>query len=95
MALVRWAQLSLTLFETILLDCIVTAVILACILKNFDAISSKLVNFCVAILILVEENKQHYWHITLYYFKKGEDATEMQKIKKEMCPVYGEGAMTD
>ena len=23
--------------------------------------------------------KQHFWHIMLYYFKKGKNATEMQK----------------
>ena len=28
----------------------------------------------------------------LYYFKKGKNATEMQK---KICAVYGEGAMTD
>ena len=34
-------------------------------------------NFCVAILILkMEENMQHFWHIMLYYFKKGKKATE-------------------
>ena len=42
---------------------------------------SQLVNFCVAILILkVEEKKQHFQHIMLYYFKKGKNATETQKI---------------
>ena len=29
----------------------------------------------------------------LYYFKRGENATEMQK--KKICAVYGEGAVTD
>ena len=28
----------------------------------------------------------------LYYFKKGKNATEMQK---KICAVYGEGAVTD
>ena len=28
----------------------------------------------------------HFWHITLYYFKK---------CKNEICAVYGEGAVTD
>ena len=38
-------------------------------------------NFCVAILILkMEDKKQHFWHIMLYYFKKGKNATEMQKM---------------
>ena len=57
--------------------------------------TSKSVNFCVAILILkMEENTQPFGHITLYYFKKGKNATEMQK-KKRAWAVYGEGAVTD
>ena len=53
-----------------------------------------MVNFCVAVLLLkMEENIQHFWHTMLYYFKKGKNATEMQKIK--ICAVYGEGAVTD
>ena len=52
-----------------------------------------MVNFCAAMLILKrEENKQHFWHIIPYYFKKGENATEMQK---KICAVNGEGAVTD
>ena len=50
-------------------------------------------NFCVAILILkMEENTQHFWHSTLYYFKKGKNITEMQK---KICAVFEEGAVTD
>ena len=50
-------------------------------------------NLGVAILILkMEENTQHFWHIMLYYFKKGKNATEMQK---KIRAVYGEGAVTD
>ena len=50
-------------------------------------------NFCVAILILkMEEKKQYFWHLMLYYFKKGKNETEMQK---KICAVYGEGAVTD
>ena len=50
-------------------------------------------NFCVAILILkMEEKKQHFQHIMLYYFKKDKNATETQR---KICPVYGEGAVTD
>ena len=50
-------------------------------------------NFCAAILILkMKENMQHFWHIMLYYFKKGKNATETQK---KICVVYGEGAATD
>ena len=67
----------------------VTAAIPACIKKK----KSKLVNFCVAILILkVEEKKQYFQHIILYYFKKGKKVTETQK---KICAVYGEGAVTD
>ena len=40
----------------------------------------------------MEEKKQHFSHIMLYYFKKGKNATEMQK---QICAVYGEGAVTD
>ena len=50
-------------------------------------------NFCVAIFKLKMEEKQHFWHIMLYYFKKGKNTTETQK--KRICPVYGEGAVTD
>ena len=49
-------------------------------------------NFCAAILTLkMEEDMQHFWHIMLYYFKKGKNATETKRI----CAVYGEGAVTD
>ena len=40
----------------------------------------------------MEENRQPFWHIILYNFKKGKNATEMQK---KICIVYGEGAVTD
>ena len=54
---------------------------------------SKLVTFCAAILILkIEEDIQHFWHIMLYYFKKGKNASETQKM---ICAVHEEGAATD
>ena len=31
----------------------------------------------------MEENKQHFWHIMLYYFKKGKNASETHK--KDLC----------
>ena len=34
----------------------------------------------------------HFWHIMLYYFKKGKNATETQK---RICAVYREGVLTD
>ena len=40
----------------------------------------------------MEENMQHFWHIILYYFKKGKNSTEMGK---KICAVYREGAVTD
>ena len=40
----------------------------------------------------MEEKKQHFHHIMLYYFKKGKNTTEIQK---KICAVYGEGAVTD
>ena len=51
-------------------------------------------NFCVAILILkVEENKQHFLHVVLYYLKKGKNTIEIQKTK--ICAAHGEGAVSD
>ena len=50
-------------------------------------------NFCVAISILkMEENKQHFWYIMLYYFKKGKNVPEMQQ---KICARYGESTVTD
>ena len=50
-------------------------------------------HFCVAMLILkMEGNMQHFWHIKICYFHKGKNKIEMQKI---ICAVYGEGAVTD
>ena len=50
-------------------------------------------NFCVAISILkMEENKQHFQHIMLYYFKKGKNTTETQN---KVCEVDGKGAVTE
>ena len=34
----------------------------------------------------------HFWHITLYDFKKGKNTTEMQK---KICAAYGECAVND
>ena len=66
--------------------CIVTAILSACILQ-------KLIKICVAILISkMEENKQHFLHIMLYYFKNSKNAIEMQN---KICVLYGEGAVTD
>ena len=46
-------------------------------------------NFCAAILILkMEGNMQHFQHIMLYYFKKGKNATNAKKKKKDLCSVW-------
>ena len=53
---------------------------------------SKLVNFCAVSLILkMEEDTQHFWHIMLYYFKKGKNSIKMQEKNSE---VYREVAAT-
>ena len=79
--------------------CMMALVVLSCsyfIINNFVRLycdschigvhlkkTSKLVSFCVAILILkMEEDTQHFWHIKLYYFKKGKNTTE---TKKDLC----------
>ena len=36
--------------------------------------------------------KQHFQHIMLYYFRKGKNVTEMQKM---ICAVYGESTVTN
>ena len=55
-------------------------------------------NFCAVIVILKMEEatfnvaqKQYFWFIMLYYFKKGEHTTETQK---KICAMYGKGAVT-
>ena len=40
----------------------------------------------------MEENMQYFWHIILYYFKNGKNATETQKTVYAM---YGEGTVPD
>lgn len=71
----------------------VTALVSACIWKRKNKKNlPKLVNFCIAILLLkMEEKKQNFQLIMLYYFKKGNTT----KMRKCICAVYGEGAATD
>ena len=40
----------------------------------------------------MKDKKAIFWHIMLYYSKKGKDTTKRQK---KTCAVYGEGAVTD
>ena len=50
------------------------------------------VGFCVVVLILKMEERKHFWHSVLYYFKKGKNATETQR---KIHAVYGEGAVPE
>ena len=60
---------------------------------NFSKHLSKSVNFCVAILILkLEENIQHLWHICIIIIRKIK--TQLKHTKK-VCTLYGEGAVID
>ena len=82
--------MSLTSFETILLDCIVTTVISICIFKK----TLKLVNFCTGILILkMEENEQHFRLLCFVISRKVKNTTETHTLHKssvqEICAVYG------
>ena len=47
---------------------------------------------CSHFIIEREKNKQHFWCIILYYFKKDKNTIKMQI---NVCAVYGEGAVTD
>ena len=47
---------------------------------------------CSHLLLKMEEYKQLLWHIMLYCFKKGKNATGLQK---KICAVYGEAAVTE
>ena len=80
------AQWSLTSFKTILLDCIVTAVISTCIKEELIKISEFL-----CIHFNIENGKQYttLQYIMLYYFKKGKNATKMQKQRFVQCREKG------
>ena len=74
-------------FETILLDCIMTAVISACIFKKV----SKLVIFCAAILMLkMEEDMPHFG--ILHFINSRKVKTHWNK---KSFVVFGDGAVTD
>lgn len=40
----------------------------------------------------MEDNKLHFRHLMLFYFRKGENTTQ---ATKEICAVYGEGALAE
>ena len=40
----------------------------------------------------MEENKQHFWDIMLYYFNRGKMKL---KCKKKICTLYAEDAVAD
>ena len=58
----------------------------------FKKKTTKIGFLCSHFSIEDKRRKATFWHITLYYFKKGEKVTEMQK---KICAVCGEGAVTD
>ena len=72
-----------------MLDFIVTAVVSACIKKNI-----KIGEFLCSYFNIENGRKKILWHVMLYYFKKGKNATETYTYTK-ICAVYGEGAVTD
>ena len=78
------AQLSFISFKTILLDCIVTTVISACIFKK-----SKFVNFCIAILILKMEGKRNIFNILCFII------SVKVKMQQKICALYGKRAVTE
>ena len=81
------AQVSLALFDSFVRLCCDS-----CHISMHFKKSSKLVNFCAAMLILKMGENTHFWRIILYYLKKSKNATEMQK---RICAACGEGAVTD
>ena len=48
--------------------------------------------FLCSYLNIEDGRKYAFWHIMLYYFKKGKNTTEAQGT---ICAVCGEGAVTD
>ena len=82
------AQLSLTSFETILLDCVVTAVISACIYKKL----AKIGEFLCSHFNIEDERKYNIFGVLCFVFSR---KVKIQlKCKKKICSVYGEGAVT-
>ena len=79
-------QLSLS-FKTILLDCIVTSVISACIKKLI-----KIGEFLCSHFNVEDARKKSHFQYIMFYFRKGENATETPKM---ICAVYEEDALTD
>ena len=53
---------------------------------------SKLVNFCVAILILKMEEKSNIFNILCFIISR---KVKMQLKEKKICSVYGEGAVAN
>ena len=85
------AHLSLTSFETIFLRLYCDSCHLSMHLKKY---LSKLLNFYVAILILkMEENKQHFWHTMLYYFKKGKNTSWLVWLSGLSAGLWTKGLM--
>jgi len=51
------------------------------------------VNFCQFYMPLnMEENKVHFRHLMLFFYRKGKNATQ---AANKICAVYGEGAVAE
>ena len=81
--------MSLTSFETILLDCIVTAAISCALKKQLIKIGEFL---CSHFNIEDGRRKAIFSAYYALLFQEGKNATETQK---KICAVYGEGAVTN
>jgi len=40
----------------------------------------------------IAKNEQHFWHIMLFYFRKGKNASQTQK---KICAMHSESAVDD
>lgn len=51
---------------------------------------------CSHFILKMEEKTLAYWHIIVYYFKKGKNKSKMQKKKKKkkICAMNGEDVVT-
>ena len=47
---------------------------------------------CSLLILKMEHKMQHFWHLLCYYFKKGKNITETQKL---IYTMYIEGTVTD
>ena len=75
------ALVAFNSFKTILLDCVVIAVISVCIKKNI-----KIREFLCSHFSTEDGTYPTFWHIMIYDFKKGENVPETQR--RDLCSVW-------